>query len=74
MQGWMHRELPRLAPPRDVLDSYADHHIALVKCRGCEHQAVAVYPVECDVLRMECPFCGVRDSEIVQYVKRVWKQ
>ncbi len=73
MASWVNRALPKIHPLHSVSE-YPDHHIAAVRCLGCDRTAVAVYPTDCDVLRMECPSCGNRGAEIVRYLKRVWKQ
>lgn len=73
LQSWTDRTVAPLRRKHDITD-YPDYHVAKVRCIGCNNTAIAVYPPECNVLRMECPECGTRESEIVRYIKRVWKQ
>jgi hypothetical protein len=38
----------------------------LARCRFCGHEWAAVFPVEADDLSLECPSCGLLESEIVE--------
>lgn len=73
LTAWENRKIRRPKSVRSITD-YPDHHVAVVGCRNCGNEMTAMYPNGVDPNRMECPSCGAKDSEIVEYIQRVWKQ
>ena len=49
-----------------VLDAYRPHEVVKIRCRGCDTQWLAVYPVGTDTAKLECLDCGGCDSEVIQ--------
>lgn len=70
---WLDRTLPKRKRTYDLAD-FPDHHFAAVRCMVCDNTWTALYPVGANPNRITCRACGAKDSEIVEYFKRIWKQ
>lgn len=75
LESWENRQEPEpnLLQAFNEAD-YPDHHLARVECLNCGAVSKVLYPNGCNVLRMLCPHCGARETEVVKYLKRIWKQ
>lgn len=39
--------------------------VARVQCRFCGHEVISVFPAEADEMTLECPKCGICESEVL---------
>lgn len=72
VESWLGRTLPKLKKIKDLAD-YPDHHCAAFRCMLCDTIWTALYPVGANVNTMQCRECGAKDSEMLEYFKRIWK-
>lgn len=73
LQSWLDRIPPKRKRTRDISE-FPDHHLAAFRCMLCDEVWNAVYPLAADPMRMQCRSCGAKDSEMIVYLKRIWKQ
>ena len=70
--SWLDRTPPKRKRTRDLAE-FVDHHLAVFRCMVCDEVWNVVYPMGADTQRMQCKECGAQDSEMVGYLKRIWK-
>lgn len=70
---WLERSKQISLRPRKVSD-FADVHHAAIRCWTCDCVMQAFYKPHIDPTGMECAECGSTDTEIVTYIKYVYKQ
>lgn len=44
------------------IDSKRPHYVGSALCRNCFHAWVATFPVNANILKLECPKCSIQKS------------